>query len=31
MDQHGTIKEPNIDAHGGLNVMNGDIRVAQQQ
>jgi hypothetical protein len=31
MDQHGTKKETNMEAHGGLKEMHGDIRVAQQQ
>jgi hypothetical protein len=30
MDQHGTRKETNREAHGGITTMHGDIKVAQQ-
>jgi hypothetical protein len=31
MDQHGTIKETNIEAHMGLKEMHGGIRVAHRR
>jgi hypothetical protein len=30
MDQHGTRKETNQEAHGGITTMHGDIKIEQQ-
>jgi hypothetical protein len=30
MDLHGTRKAPNVEVHGGIKAINGDIRVAKQ-